>query len=486
VLGGGEVRFSWEVTPRTDLYHRTEFRVSFPRSVDVTAVPPALWWRIALICLHPHWALLRPCRVELPIRLGAGEREFWMRLIEAAIVNLVEYGSVAPPGRAVDLVESGPALPPVAIEIASERVAAAFSGGKDSLAQSALLAELTDRPLLVTTTDPVPWANDHLGAARQRTLAEISRRLPVDLVEVHSDFRSCWDNGFGARDGGTITVNELSDVLLYQAVTVAVAAASGISRAFLASEADLQYNTSCPGGILQHSHFASSMVTLASLDSLLGQFGLHLGSVTCALHTPQVVELLWRRYPELIDLQFSCWLGAGGAQACSACGQCLEVALLALANGLSPSRVGIDPVVVMCSKAGWRPDQPGPHPLHETRVARHHAWRALEAVPVERFVEILDEDPRARGDPRLGEAIAAYRGFCERAAPLDVPPAPGYIEGFLELIDSRLRGPLRAIIDDYFEPAPVPEFAATVARSRALTARISAPLAPRARPARVG
>jgi hypothetical protein len=478
-VGDHEVLFRWDVTPPTELYRRSDFRLSFPPDLDLTTVPSGLWWRLAMFCLHTHWALLRPCRVELPIRLGPGERTFWLRLVEAAAVNLVEYGSTPRPGRPFDLVETGPALRPALLETDGERMAAAFSGGKDSLTQSGLLAELSDRPLLVTTTSPVEWANDHAGAARERAMTEIVRRLPVELVEVRSDFRSCWSNGFAALDGATITVNELTDVLLYQVATVAAAAATGIGRSFLASEADLQYNANCTGGVLQHAHFASSAVTMTSLSGLLGPFGLSLGSLTYPLHTPQVQGLLWRRYPELTDLQFSCWLAAAGAQACGTCHQCFEIGMVVLAEGRSPSRVGIDPVRMVCSRAAWQPDQISPgtrRPLHPTRSGRDHVLRSLRATAPEQVAQILDADPACRGHSELGQALDVYARLHAAASELDIPPAPGYVGGFLELIDPDLREPLRAIVEQYFEAAPKREFAGTVGRSRALTARIAEPL----------
>ncbi|HEY5316482.1 MAG TPA: hypothetical protein VIJ20_00775 [Solirubrobacteraceae bacterium] len=476
-VGGREVRFSWEVTPASDLYARTDGRLSFPPDLDLGAVPRALWWRLAMLCLHPHWALLRPCRVELPIRLGPGERDFWLRLIEATVINLVEYGAAPRPGAAVDLVESGPALTPVVLEGSSDRAAAAFSGGKDSLAQAALLAELCERPLLVTTCSPVPWTNDHSGAARERAKAEVVRRLPVELIEVHSDFRTCTNHLFAAPGDGKLMVHELADQPLFQAVTVAVAAASGISRSFMASEADIQYNAHCPSGVLQHVAFPASAVTLGSLDTLLRQFGLGLGSLTYPLHTPQVQGLLCRRYPELVDLQWSCWEALDGAQACSVCRQCTEIAFLVLAEGLSPAAVGIDPVRLLCTRAGLRAGGPATsRKLHETRAPQEHTWRAVRAVPVERLREILEGHPASCADPRLGEALEAYGLIHESAMALELPPAPGYIGGFLESIDSALRDPLRAIIEEHFEPAPEAEFAAILGRSRALKRRITEPL----------
>ena len=97
-----------------------------------------------------------------------------------------------------------------------DRAAVAFSGGKDSLTLTALLAELTERPLLVATTSPVPWARDDVGVARERALAEIVKRLPVDVIEVRSDFRTCWSLGSSARGGYTLGINQLCDLPLFR------------------------------------------------------------------------------------------------------------------------------------------------------------------------------------------------------------------------------------------------------------------------------
>ena len=76
-IGAHDVRFRWDVTPVTDLYQRTDFRMSFPPELDLQAVPHALWWRILLICLYPHWALFAPagwsCRsASEPVRQSSG------------------------------------------------------------------------------------------------------------------------------------------------------------------------------------------------------------------------------------------------------------------------------------------------------------------------------------------------------------------------------------------------------------------------------
>lgn len=471
-VSANEVQFEWEVTPATWLYGRNGFRLTLPDQLDAGRVPYALWLRLGMLCLHVHWALLRPCRVELPFYIGPREREFWRRLSGHAAVQLEAYGAKPCTRAPVTLHDDGPTLAPSPAPKRHDRLAAAFSGGKDSLTQAGLLAELTERPLLVTTTSPVPWANDHLGAFRERVLSEITRRLPVDVAEVRSDFRACWDNGFAHSQQCLMTVNELTDVLLYQAATIAAAAAAGIPRALEASEADLQYNKSAGGEVIQHGHFAGSAVPHRAVSRLLGQFGLGLGSLTYPLHGDQVQLLLHRRYGQIADLQFSCWSAEDGEQACSECRQCYEIAIALLGGGISPRRAGIDPGRVLPAWAEWRPEHKVPTgpTLHPVRTPRDKGVRAILATPLERVAEILDDDPSREA------ALDGYRRVRARVGGESVPPHPGYIGALLQQVDVDLREPLRGIFDEHFEATVDPELAAMASRADSVVRWIADPL----------
>lgn len=490
---GGDAVFRFDVLPASPLYTRTEFRMSFPPAdVDITAVPAALWWRVMLICLHAHFALLAPCTVELPIGLAAGEREFWERLVANVVRQLEAYGSEPRPDRCVRIEDSGPPLEPVWVPTAGERAALTFSGGKDSLVLAALLAELTDRPLLVSITSPVEWARDHVGAARDRALAEITTRLPVESVEVTSDFRTCWELEFAGRDGCTLGTHELSDLPLYYGAMTAVAAARGIGSCFMASEADIQYNRPAPDdssargrhskrpNVLLHREFLSCSVTQSALSAVLERLGLRQGSLSYPLHMPQVQGLLLQRYRQVADLQFSCWLAPPGEQACSACEKCFLVALIALSEGVSPRHVGIDPVKLLCAFSDWSVEGP---PIHQIDAARHpfrrprdQRVRALQRTSTGRVAEILRCDGTTGNNPRLGEALAIYARLRAEALRKRVPPEPGYITDFLDLVRSDLREPLRSILVQHFPPTAEPEFRAMSKRARALSAWISEPL----------
>jgi hypothetical protein len=138
-----ELLFEWIVEPAQPLYRRTSFRLVFPEPVAVSRLSPTFWWIAALACLHSHWLLLRPCRVELPVTLGAGEREFWLRLLESEAVTLDAHRVPEAPAGAIEITESGPRFEPLSAFPDVGRCAAAFSGGKDSLLQAGLLSEIT-------------------------------------------------------------------------------------------------------------------------------------------------------------------------------------------------------------------------------------------------------------------------------------------------------------------------------------------------------
>jgi 7-cyano-7-deazaguanine synthase in queuosine biosynthesis len=430
-----------------------------------------------LLCLHSHWALLRPCRVELPIALETGEREFWQRLVDHVTAQLEFYGSPPRRGRSVEIVDSGPPLGPCRVDAAPERAAVAFSGGKDSLVLAGLAAELTERPLLVAITSPVPWANDHVGAGRDRALREIPKRLAVDLHDVSSDFRTSWELGFSTLDGCSLGVHEVSDLPLYQAATIAVAAASGVGTCMMASEADIQYNAARGRRLLLHREFPSCSVTQDALNALLSQFGMHQASLTYPLHMAQVQGMLLRRFRAIAELQFSCWQAPPDRQWCSSCEKCFQIAMIMLAEGLSPTAVGLDPVSVLCANANYSLEPTGKVPrLHERRTSRDKIVRAFQSVPTETAAALISGHLETVTDNRVGEALAVYARLRAEALAKTVLPEPGYVTSFLDLIRCDLRAPLESIVAQHFPATAEPEFKAMSKRAQALSIWITAPL----------
>ncbi|HVR08640.1 MAG TPA: hypothetical protein VMW75_11385, partial [Thermoanaerobaculia bacterium] len=398
-----------------------------------------------------------------------------------------------PPLAAFEIEARGPRLPPLASlprparSAAGRRSAAAFSGGKDSLLQAALLCELAERPLLVTTTSPMPPLHDHLTARRRQVLAAMPARRDVTLLEVESDLRESWRNDFPPTAGYPVSVNEITDTWLYFAALLVCALALGATDLFLASEAEVQDSVEIDGRIVQHPHCMYSRASQRAIESLLAPLGLRYGSLIGALHSEQVQQLLWTRYGDLCDLQYSCWRVAADQAACSRCSQCLRVALSVLALGESPERMGIDLVPLLLAQAGWQPRPATGDALPAAAVAaRLHAqvMRAIAATPTSRVLAAL-----ARGGPArlLGpagwRALAAYSRLRWRIAPAagwGCQPAPGYRAAFLGGLDPRIALGAAAIFAQHFPGAGPADQAGILERGDRLARFIAAPLAPAA------
>lgn len=470
-VGGNTVTFRWSVAPATPLYKRTSFQLHFPDTVDVAQVPLGIWWRVALISLHPHWALLRPCRIVLPVRLGPGEREFWLRLCDAAVAAL-EARAEGPPdvARRIDIVEAGPALEPLSpTSEDSGLVAACFSGGRDSLLQTALLQELGQRPLLVTTTSPREASVEHETERRREVLQEITRRRGLELVEVHSDFRGCCENAF-AVERYDVGVTETTDTLLFTSIALAVAVARGARGVFLASEAEVQETARIGGAIAGHRHFMFSGVTQRSIQALLEPTAIRYTGLTYPLQHFQIQRVLVNRFADLRDLQYSCWQLSAGQSACSRCTECMSIAFNVMSDGVAPSELGIDVATVLVAKADWRPGESGRGRGEASERAGElidgQMLRCLERLSPERMAGFVEE-------PAALEAYAAMRAGALNGS---VPPEPGYRDGFLELLDEPLRSGLRTIYREHFEPAPPESYAGVLERALTLSDWIIAPL----------
>jgi perosamine synthetase len=492
VVTDRRVRFSWTLEPPLGLYARNSFEMAFPPSVDLSAVPMALWWRVGLICLHAHWPLLRPCRVVLPVTLPPGEREFWLRLTDAAVSVLDSRGDTPRAERSIELVDGGPPLeapaPPVGDRLG---IVSCFSGGRDSLSQAGLLAELGEQPILVTTTSPVTWSTEHDSARRRQVLDRIVERGPYELVEVQSDLRGNCDNSFASPYG--VSVNELGDCFLYAAAAIAVAAARGARIVLIASEAEVQESVRRSGMVVQHMHFMYSAATHRALSALCAPFAIAVGSLTYPLRQFQVQELLAARYPNLSNLQYSCWsLGADEA-ACSRCIECRNNALNLMALGRSPTLAGIDLVTLLLAADVWeRTFGPPPAPPGSWndspsaivgRSLRYRAVATLSSISVERVAQLLDDYPERSAADRAA-ALASFQGFHQRAADQlesaisGAAATEGYRAGYLELLDERLRPRVASILNEHFEPAPRDTYEQLLENSRALGDWIGAPLSP--------
>ncbi len=463
-IAGQVVTFRWEAEPSQGLYRRPDFRLEFPEPVDPQALGASLWWRVGLICLHSQWTLMGPLRVVLPVTLQPGEREFWERMIAAQGVAVAALGGMdAPPST--ELVEAGPPLEPLPRLAASGPPALCFSGGRDSLVHLGLLTELGMPPVLVCTTSPREGSVEHETPRRAEVLAEAARRREVELVEVRSDLRSAWDNSWSAPLG--LAVNEVGDCLLYMAVALVVAAARGSSRVVMASEFELQDARRTSHGIAQHQHFMFSAATQRCLARVLEPTGIRVGGLTSSLQQFQVQRLLLARYPDLADLQYSCWELEMGQGACSRCAECRNNAFNLLAEGVDPAKIQIDLAELLAAQAGWMPPAK-PTLLDEQLV------RSIQRTDR----DVVRQSLEAGGSQRAGEALAGFDRLAAVAREQPVPAEPGCREGYLDQIDEPLRSPVRAILTEYFPPEPPEHYADQLALAQTLGRWICAPLDP--------
>ena len=481
-IQGHTVNYRWSVEPATSLYTRCCFQMTFPLSLDLSRVPSRLWWDILLICLHQHWLLLRPCQIKLPLKLSEPEKGFWLQLLQNAADTLETTRTETRPTQplGVDIICGGLEVPHA--KIAGLGYGTAFSSGKDSLLQAALLFELTERPLLVTTTSPLPPLADHKTARRREIFSEIGKRRDIVFVEVVSDFRSIWDNGFAGQNGYAIAVNELTDTFLYMSSLLATGAALGRTRLFLASEAEVQENAEVGGKIIQFPHYMYSAATQRALARYLEPYGLRFGSLIWPLYSVQVQQLLWARYGDLSDLQYSCWRVEEGQATCSRCEQCLRIAMTALAAGHNPERMGIDLTRLMSYSSEWTPIRPpsSSSSMPMTQVGQRARNVIVGGIKRTSSLQLaliaLSAQPLRVFSTDTWRMLAAYGRLRNRVHELPGTPDPGIREAFLEWLDPDLRDRLISIYTTYFPLERKSQHSEIFERSRTLAERATSML----------
>jgi len=476
--------FCWTVEPPSRLYQKTSFYLRFPEDVDVSSLPAALWWRVFIICLHPHWAVLRPCEVHLPITLRSGETEVWTRLVAAysTTLDLIPNRNRERPEGVVTIIEDGPPLPiPNALPDLN-RYGTAFSGGKDSLLQTGMLSELTEKPLLVATTSPMAPLHDHLTARRRWIFSEIVKRRKVRFVEVKSDYRSSWDNAYPG--GYEIATNEITDVHLYFAALLVVGAAAGVTHLCVAAEAEVHENARLDAQIIQYRHFMYSSITQRAISAVLRTMGFTYCSLTSPLHAAQVQQLLWRRYPDIRDLQYSCWKVGPKEKQCSRCTNCLQMAVCALAMGFNPEVMGIDLVTLFNYMSDWSPSEASTDPRHQAMPASilrarfdgYNVQHILGITP-QKLRHTISESGRMRmAHPATWLALRRFGRMRERMAKYPVRQTPGYWPAFLRLVDRSLREKIGAIYAESFVSEQESAYLGVLERSDEMVGWITAPI----------
>jgi hypothetical protein len=321
----------------------------------------------------------------------------------------------------------------------------------------------------------MPPSVTHETERRRTVLAAIQERRNLQLVEVNSDFRSIWDNGFAGHLGYSLAVNELTDTFLYMSSLLAAGAALGKTRLFLASEAEVQVNAVIDGRIVQHKHFMYSAATQRALSQLLVPYGIRFGSLTWPLYSIQVQELLWARYSDLCDLQYSCWRVGPGEATCSQCAQCFRIAMTALASGHNPERMGIDLRKVLFHVPDYVTTILSPETCVLPQDWEEGAAVGRDAVcrvSLTHLASVL-----AKGKNRSLASREAFRMFCNfyriQLLAQQAPRyrRPGVREAFFDWLDPELRDSVVGIYTRYFSREPRREHSGEYERSRALTLR---------------
>lgn len=488
VVGEHSARFSWTLEPASPLYNAAQFELRFPDAVDLSVVPRELWWRIALLCMHPHWPLLAPLRVVLPVGLPPGEREFWLRLTDAAVAVLDYRAGREATRRQIELVDSGPPIDPPSRShpehAAPHGVVACFSGGRDSTTQVGLLREIGASPVLVATTSPVWWSHEHDAERRREVFEQTAKRGPFELLEVETDWRAAWDNSF-SMPAYRVAVHELSDCFLFVATALVVASARNARLVAIASEAEVQESVRRGGMVVQHHHFMYSAATHRALSALFEPAGIAIGSLNYPLRQFQVQRVLAERYHDLREQQYSCWSLGAEETACSRCTACLENAVNLLSSGASPALAGVDLATLIGANAPWDKlfapreepardaDEPRPATSPSAAVGysvREHTIAALASIPESLVDEMLE------GHTDREAVLQAFCAYRDRARALPATTEPGYRAGYLELVDEQLRGGLQAILDEQFDREPAERYAALLANSRTLGDWVATPL----------
>ena len=473
-ITGHTATFRWAIEPDDGLYKRPFFTTTFPATIDISRVSKRLWFDIQMLCLHQHWLLMRPCVIKLPYKLTEPEKQFWLRMMQHALDTLETVHQTGAPDQPLGIrFIDGPEAAPHE-RIVGGGFGAAFSSGKDSLLQASLLFELTGNPLLVTTTSPLPPLEDHQNARRGEIFSAIQKRRNPVFVEVVSDFRSNWENGYPYRRGFAISVNELTDTFLYMANLLAVAAALGRTNLFLASEAEVQENAKQDGKIVQHPHFMYSAATQRAFARYLEPHGLRFGSLIWPLYSMQVQQLLWARYPDLSDLQYSCWRVTDGERTCSRCEQCMRTALTALAAGHDPQRMGINLRKLMAHAHEWTPIEPersGPNiPQHV--AAQRARMRVVSAIRNTSALRLAATAIKARPSRlfsrKTWRMVRRFGALRERVADLPGAPQMGVREAYFDWLDPQLRDQLIAIFTSQFPREPKAEHIDAFERSNRL------------------
>ena len=437
-----KVRVEWTVDPPTQMYQQTAFELDYGDALDPRELPLRFWWTIVPLILHSHWNLLRPCRVILPVTLPAGEIEFWLRLLDQERVSLEMSRKTTDFTRNIEITGTGPEPSSRLLSAVDDRWSTAFSGGRDSLAQTALLSETTQRPLLVNTCAPMPPLIDHEWPFRERALREIVRRRDTELVVVKSNLRRLWPHyEFPHQLGYPMSLGLMGDPHLVLANTLVVAASRGIRSVTLAAELELSRIEEYEGRpCFNEWNFAYNVPVFVALDQLFRKFGLEIGSLILPFTQFQLQSLLRKRYADLGDLQISCfWMKEDTERWCNQCWKCFRAAMILLAHGQDPATLDLDLYKMFGPGSAFAPKS---SVVGATRTVAHAA-RILDTQAVKSYC------PRKGLLEKIGlREPATFQEFTRvvnRFAAVDWPGVAATHENYFQYVPGRIRERIRAI-----------------------------------------
>jgi hypothetical protein len=399
---------------------------------------------------YPHWLILSPCLIRLPFRIEEGERLAWHRLAEYQWDSLqIHSGRKGAMSIRWDCM--GETLPRTLNPVNGEGSAIAFSGGKDSLFQVGFLAAQGQNPLLVTTLAPPPPVHPR----RLFVYEEMQRRSGLPMMKIQTDYRSSYHNRYPLEQGWNEAVNEVSDVLLYAACLILAAASKNIDRLYVASELEIQAIARFDGRLIVHPHAMYNVVTLKTLERILAPYGISISSLTAPLRTTQVQQTLWREWPELRDMQTSCWSMSPDEPMCNECGQCLRITLCSLAAGFDPAEMGADLKKNLFTLKSWEKilsaarGQDARLPDDLTRQSQYRQLLYLvKSVGYYRILHYLLKQRSAASRPiDLCKAVLNATRLLMLSRNLNMPELRAFAEEFLDFVDETAKNNLRSFFE---------------------------------------
>jgi hypothetical protein len=236
--------------------------------------------------------------------------------------------------------------------------------------------------------------------------------------------------------------------------------------------------------VIQRSHYMYSTVTQRALQELLRPIGIRYSSLSSPLHNSQVQQLLWRRYPDISDLQYSCWQVGPNEATCSKCTQCFRLALCALFIGGNPGRMGIDLTRLLLAMRDWKPRSfpAKPHdsllpdeilrPENDCQIIQY-----IHRVPLRRVFHLLaGRRPKCEIPARTRDALKAYAQLRRRVADFPAGEPLGYRPAFMRQVDPVMRPHVAEIFARHFRAEPESAYAGVLQRGDTLANWICQPL----------